>query len=98
MIWINYLIALVLGAGIGFAAANYRNKKAKSTQDLSKELTKTRYELEQHKQELLEHFSRSASLIDALKKDQVKLTQYMTKSFDKFIPDLPQQDNPFNNN
>lgn len=96
MIWINYLIALVLGVVIGFAVAYYKSKKAMSTKDLSKELTKTRYELEQHKQELLEHFSRSASLTDALQKDQEKLHQHMTKSFTKFMPDLPQQDNPFN--
>lgn len=96
MIWINYLITLVLGAVIGFAVANYRNKKTMSTKDLSKELTKTRYELEQHKQELVEHFSRTAALMDTLNKDQAKLSQYMNKSFPKFIPDLPQQDNPFN--
>lgn len=95
MVWINYLIFLVLGGVSGFFIASYKNKKTASGRDLSKELEKSRYELEQHRQELIEHFSRSASLIDAIDKDQAKLSQYMTKTLTKLIPDLPEQDNPF---
>ncbi len=51
--------------------------------------------MEQYRQELVDHFARSADLLDNIAKDYSKLYEHMAKTSTELMPNLPAQDNPF---
>jgi Uncharacterized protein conserved in bacteria len=95
MAWINSLIFLVIGVAVGFFIARMTTRDLKQQKNMKRELEKSRYELEQYRQELVDHFAQSAELLDTLSKDYNKLYQHMAKTSSDLMPDLPEQDNPF---
>lgn len=67
----------------------------KNRRTSKKELDVAKYELEQQRQELIDHFSQTAELLETLGKDYSKLYQHMAKTSAELLPNLPAQDNPF---
>ncbi|NAW65665.1 Z-ring associated protein ZapG [Photobacterium halotolerans] len=95
MAWIYAILIFAAGALVGAFAARLGNKNLKQQKELQKELDKTKYQLEQYRQELVDHFARSSDLLDNLAKDYSKLYEHMAKTSAELMPNLPEQDNPF---
>ncbi|MGF1692799.1 Z-ring associated protein ZapG [Photobacterium kagoshimensis] len=95
MAWIYALLIFAAGAIVGVFAARLGNKSLKQQKELQKDLDKSKYELEQYRQELVDHFARSADLLDNIAKDYSKLYEHMAKTSTELMPNLPAQDNPF---
>ena len=89
------IIIFLAGILIGALAVRLTNKSVKQQKTLKKELDKSKYELEQFRQELVDHFARSADLLDNVAKDYSKLYEHMAKTSTELMPNLPAQDNPF---
>ena len=89
------IILFLAGILIGALAVRLTNKSVKQQKTLKKELDKSKYELEQFRQELVDHFARSADLLDSVAKDYSKLYEHMAKTSTELMPNLPAQDNPF---
>ncbi|WP_028023113.1 Z-ring associated protein ZapG [Enterovibrio calviensis] len=95
MAWINTLVFVIIGVVIGFIIARLTMRENTQQKDLKKELDKSRYELEQYRQELVDHFAQSAELLDNISRDYSKLYQHMATTSSELMPNLPDQDNPF---
>ncbi|KLV06198.1 membrane protein [Photobacterium aquae] len=95
MAWIYALLIFIAGAIVGAFAARLGNKGLKQQKELKKELDKSKYELEQFRQELVDHFAQSSELLDNIAKDYSKLYEHMAKTSTELMPNLPEQDNPF---
>ncbi|MDA0127209.1 Z-ring associated protein ZapG [Vibrio sp. MarTm2] len=96
MPWIYALVGLLVGTLFGVIVSRLTTpgyKKQKSTQ---KELETAKFELEQQKQDLADHFAQTADMLDSLGKEYTKLYQHMTKTSSELLPNIPVQDNPFN--
>lgn len=95
MAWITALVFIIVGIVIGFVMARLTAQRRPHQQDLEKELEKSRYELEQYRQELMDHFDQSAELLENISKDYNKLYHHMAKTSAELMPNLPEQDNSF---
>ncbi|MGF1685839.1 DUF1043 family protein [Photobacterium japonica] len=95
MAWIYALLVFLAGAIVGAFATRLNNKGLKQQKELKKELDKSKYELEQFRQELVDHFAQSSELLDNIAKDYSKLYEHMAKTSTELMPNLPDQDNPF---
>lgn len=95
MTWISAIIIFLAGILVGALAVRLTNKSVQQQKSLKKELDKSKYELEQFRQELVDHFARSADLLDNVAKDYSKLYEHMAKTSTELMPNLPAQDNPF---
>ena len=95
MAWIYALLIFIAGAIVGAFATRLSNKGLKQQKELKKELDKSKYELEQFRQELVDHFAQSSELLDNIAKDYSKLYEHMAKTSTELMPNLPEQDNPF---
>lgn len=95
MAWIYALLIFAAGAIAGAFAARLGNKSLKQQKELKKDLDKSKYELEQYRQELVDHFACSSELLDNIAKDYSKLYEHMAKTSTELMPNLPDQDNPF---
>lgn len=62
---------------------------------IQKDLESAKFEIEQHKQDLADHFAQTADMLDSLGKEYTKLYQHMAKTSAELLPSLPEQDNPF---
>lgn len=94
----NWTIAISLffiGILVGYMISRFTNKTENQHKTLQKELEQSKHELEQYRQELVDHFSRSAELLDNMSKDHSKMCEYMAKTSSELMPNLPKQDNPF---
>ncbi|MFV0574053.1 MAG: Z-ring associated protein ZapG [Vibrio sp.] len=88
-------IGLVIGVIIGIIVARLMTPEYKKHKQLQKELETTKFELEQHRQELTDHFSNAAEMLDTLGKNYTKLYQHMAQTSTDLLPNTPKQDNPF---
>ncbi|AKH90064.1 MULTISPECIES: Z-ring associated protein ZapG [Edwardsiella] len=95
MTWEYALIGLVVGLIIGALAMRFGNRKLRQQQALQDELEKSKTDLDQYRQELVNHFARSAELLDNMAKDYRQLYQHMATSSNNLLPDMPAHDNPF---
>lgn len=95
MDWINALILVASGFLIGLVVTWLMLRDNAQHKDLKKALEKSQNELEQYRQELAEHFSGSADLLDNISRDYSKLYNHMAKSSSDLMPDQLEQDNPF---
>ncbi|USD64895.1 Z-ring associated protein ZapG [Vibrio sp. SCSIO 43136] len=95
MPWMYAVIGLVVGLIIGYALSRFMTPDANKQKSVQKELDSAKFELEQQRQELADHFSQTAELLDVLGKDYTKLYQHMTTTSAELLPNLPEQDNPF---
>ncbi len=95
MIWINLVTFGGIGLIVGFLIGRLLTKQDKSKNALKSELEKSRYDLEQYRQEMTDHFAHTAKLLSNLSKDYSKLYEHMAETSSELIPNLPEQDNPF---
>ncbi|OEF25491.1 Z-ring associated protein ZapG [Vibrio rumoiensis] len=95
MAFLYAAVGLVIGLIIGIIIARLMTPEYKKHKQIQKELEATKFELEQHRQDLSDHFSNSAEMLDTLGKNYTKLYQHMAQTSSDLLPDLPKQDNPF---
>ncbi|WP_297479818.1 Z-ring associated protein ZapG [uncultured Photobacterium sp.] len=95
MSWIIATAIFIAGIFAGYIINRLINKNQNQHSSLKKDLDKSKYELEQYRQELVDHFARSAELLDNVSKDYSKLYEHMAKTSMELMPNLPTQDNPF---
>ena len=95
MLWIYGCLIFIIGVIVGIIATRLGTKGGKKHKELQKELEKSQYELEQYRQELVDHFAQSANLMENISKDYEKLYSHMAKTSTELMPSLPAQDNPF---
>ncbi len=95
MPWMYAIVGLLVGAIVGVVVSRLTTPEYKKQKNIKKELDVAKYELEQQRQELIDHFSQTAELLETLGKDYSKLYQHMAKTSAELLPNLPAQDNPF---
>jgi uncharacterized membrane-anchored protein YhcB (DUF1043 family) len=95
MPWIFGLVGLLVGAILGIIISRIKTPQYKKQQLMKKELESAKFKLEQQRQELSDHFSHAAELLDVLGKDYTKLYQHMATTSAELLPNIPEQDKPF---
>ncbi|WP_086982199.1 Z-ring associated protein ZapG [Vibrio aphrogenes] len=95
MVFLYAAVGLVIGIIIGIIIARLMTPEYKKHKQLQKELETTKFELEQHRQDLSDHFSNTAEMLDSLGKSYTKLYQHMAQTSSDLLPNLPKQENPF---
>ncbi|AIS53939.1 MULTISPECIES: Z-ring associated protein ZapG [Vibrio] len=96
MPWIYALVGLLVGAVLGIIISRITTPGYKKQKTIQKDLETAKFELEQQKQDLADHFAQTAEMLDSLGKEYTKLYQHMTKTSAELLPNIPEQDNPFN--
>ncbi|SNC59047.1 Z-ring associated protein ZapG [Sodalis endosymbiont of Henestaris halophilus] len=89
------LIGLFVGIIIGAVAMRFGNRKLREQQTLQQELKKSKDELKEFSEKLINHFARSATLLDNMAYDYRQLYYHMAKSYNNLLPDQRREDNPF---
>ncbi len=95
MPWIHAIVGLLVGTIIGVVVSRLTTPGYKKQKSVQKELESAKFELEQQRQELVDHFAQTAEMLDTLGKDYTKLYQHFAKTSSELLPNLPEQDNPF---
>ncbi|MHA2769769.1 Z-ring associated protein ZapG [Vibrio harveyi] len=95
MPWIYAIVGLLVGTIVGVVISRLTPPEYKKQKSVQKELEAAKFELEQQRQELVDHFAQTAEMLDTLGKDYTKLYQHMAKTSSELLPNLPEQDNPF---
>ncbi|SFN26835.1 hypothetical protein SAMN05216516_104223 [Izhakiella capsodis] len=95
MTWEYALIGLGIGILIGGLAVRYGNRKLREQRNMQYELEKTKAELADYREELSNHFARSAELLDNMARDYRQLYQHMAKGSNDLLPNLPGNKKPF---
>ncbi len=95
MPWIYAIVGLLVGTIVGVVISRLTTPGYKNQKSVQKELESAKYELEQQRQELVDHFAQSAEMLETLGKDYTKLYQHLAKTSAELLPNLPEQDNPF---
>ncbi|GAM62642.1 cytochrome d ubiquinol oxidase [Vibrio ishigakensis] len=95
MPWIYAIIGLFAGIIIGIIISRITTPQYQKQKELQKELETSKFELEQQRQDLNDHFSETANMLDNLGKEYRKLYEHMAKTSNDLLPNLPEQDNPF---
>ncbi|APC86266.1 Z-ring associated protein ZapG [Vibrio parahaemolyticus] len=95
MPWIYAIVGLLVGTIVGVVISRLTTPEYKKQKSVQKELEAAKFELEQQRQELVDHFAQTAEMLDTLGKDYTKLYQHMVKTSSELLPNLPEQDNPF---
>ncbi|MGR5132803.1 Z-ring associated protein ZapG [Vibrio alfacsensis] len=95
MPWIYAIVGLLVGTIVGVIISRLTTPEYKKQKSVQKELEAAKFELEQQRQELVDHFAQTAEMLDTLGKDYTKLYQHMAKTSSELLPNLPEQDNPF---
>ncbi|KOO11179.1 hypothetical protein AKJ18_30440, partial [Vibrio xuii] len=73
MPWIYALVGLVVGAVLGVIISRLTTPEYKKQKNIQKELDTAKFELEQQKQDLADHFAQTAEMLDSLGKEYTKL-------------------------
>lgn len=95
MTWEYVLIGLVVGIIVGAVAVRFGNCKLRKQQTVHHELEKCKADLDEYREELISHFSRSAELLDNMADDYRQFYQCMAKSSNSLLPGYHREDNPF---
>ena len=95
MPWIYAIVGLLVGTIVGVVISRLTTPEYKKQKSVQKELEAAKFELEQQRQELVDHFAQTAEMLDTLGKDYTKLYQHLAKTSSELLPNLPEQDNPF---
>lgn len=95
MPWIFGLVGLLVGAILGIIISRIKTPQYKKQQLMKRELEATKFELEQQRQELTDHFSKTKELMDVLGKDYAKLYQHMSSSSSELLSSTLEQEQPF---
>ena len=94
MTWEYGLIGLVIGIIVGAVVMRFGNKKLREQRSMQYELEKSKAELADYREELTNHFARSAELLDNMAHDYRQLYQHMAKGSNDLLPNLPGEKNP----
>ncbi len=97
MPWIYAIVGLLVGTIVGVVISRLTTPEYKKQKSVQKELEAAKFELEQQRQELVDHFAQTAEMLDTLGKDYTKLYQHMAKTSSELLPNLPEQDKPLDN-
>lgn len=89
MTWEYGIIGLVVGLFIGALLMRFGSKKLREQHAVQYELEKTRAELQDHKQELSNHFAKSAELLNEMTNSYRELYQHMAQSSQHLLPEEP---------
>lgn len=89
------LIGLIIGFIIGVLVVRFGKTKLYSQQTLKASLENKNNELKEYHEELVNHFTRSAELLNSIVKDCYQLHKFMERSFHEFMSDVPIRSNPF---
>ncbi|MGP8307065.1 Z-ring associated protein ZapG [Vibrio sp. YIC-376] len=95
MPWIHAIVGLLVGTIVGVVISRLTTPEYRKQKSVKKELESAKFELEQQRQELVDHFAQTAEMLDTLGKDYTKLYQHLAKTSSELLPNLPEQDNPF---
>ncbi|MGX9416952.1 Z-ring associated protein ZapG [Vibrio sp. RC27] len=95
MPWMYAIVGLLVGCVVGAIVSRITAPQYKNQKSIQKELDASKFALEQQRQELMDHFSQTAGMLDTIGKDYTKLYQHLAKSSSELIPNIPEQDNPF---
>lgn len=95
MPWIYAVVGLLVGAILGVIISRISTPGYKKQKNMQKDLEGAKFELEQQKQDLADHFAQTAEMLDSLGKEYTKLYQHMAKTSSEILPNIPEQDNPF---
>ncbi|GEM78380.1 Z-ring associated protein ZapG [Vibrio superstes] len=95
MPWIYAIVGLFVGIIIGVIISRVTTPQYQKQKELQKELETSKFELEQQRQDLNDHFSESAQILDNIGKEYRKLYEHMANTSNELLPNLPAQDNPF---
>ncbi len=95
MFWVYGIICMSIGLILGIVITRLTSPQHKQHQKIKKELEAAQFNLNQQRQELTDHFSKTAELMDTLGKDYTKLFQHMVNTSTELLPGLPEQDQPF---
>lgn len=95
MPWIYAIVGLLVGTLLGVIISRLTTPDYKKQKSVQKELDTAKFELEQQKQDLADHFAQTAEMLDSLGREYTKLYQHMTKTSSELLPNIPDQDNPF---
>ncbi|CAM2944501.1 Z-ring associated protein ZapG [Vibrio mytili] len=95
MPWIYAIVGLLVGTIVGVVISRLTTPEYKKQKAVQKELESAKFSIEQQRQELVDHFAQTAEMLDTLGKDYTKLYQHMAKTSCELLPNLPEQDNPF---
>ncbi len=95
MPWMYAIVGLLVGAVVGIIISRLTTPEYKKQKLVYKELAATKFEIEQQRQELVDHFAAAAEMLETLGKDYTKLYQHMSQTATDMLPNLPEQDNPF---
>jgi uncharacterized membrane-anchored protein YhcB (DUF1043 family) len=87
-IWIITLIALAIGALIGYLLGRAGGSSNRE-QELVDELDSARSELEQYKTKVGHHFEETAELVNGLSEQYRKVHQHLANSAESLCPGLP---------
>ncbi len=95
MPWIYALVGLLIGMVLGALICRLTTPGYKKQKSIQKDLDNAKFELEQQKQDLTDHFAQTAEMLDSVGKEYTKLYQHMAKTSSELLPNIPEQDNPF---
>ncbi|MEZ8965617.1 Z-ring associated protein ZapG [Vibrio breoganii] len=95
MPWIYAIVGLFVGIIIGVIISRVTTPQYQKQKEIQKELETSKFELEQQRQDLNDHFSESAQILDNIGKEYRKLYEHMANTSNELLPNLPAQDNPF---
>lgn len=87
MTWEYGIIGLVIGLIIGALLMRFGSSKLRGQHAVQYELEKTRAELQDHKQELSNHFAKSAELLNGMTNSYRELYQHMAHSSQHLLPE-----------
>lgn len=87
-IWIVTLVALGIGALIGFLLGRAGGGSSRE-QELVDELDTARSELDSYKRKVSEHFEQTAELVNGLTDQYRKVHQHLASSAETLCPELP---------
>ncbi len=95
MPWMYAIIGFLVGAVVGVIISRLSSPGYKKNKTVHDELKSAKFELEQLRQELVDHFSETEETLDTFGKVYTKLYKQMAKRSSEMLPNLPEQDNPF---
>lgn len=87
MTWEYGIIGLVIGLALGAILMRFGSSKLRDQHAVQYELEKTRAELQDHKQEVSNHFAKSAELLNEMTNSYRELYQHMAQSSQHLLPE-----------
>lgn len=95
MTWEYAMMGLVVGFIIGALVIRFGNKKFRQQHSMQCQLEKTKAELDDYREELTNHFARSAKLLDNMARDYRQLYQHMAKGSNTLMSNFSGEKKPF---